>query len=353
MIYRSIESLRISAAIFVLLAHMPSLPDYPFLNYFLSSNFFSGSIGVDIFFIISGFVIHQSLQKFQQGGVAVTSFLIARAFRLFPLYLLLTLVVSGFRIISDRSPNVDYLISSLLLLPYLENSTYIDPIVALGWTLQFELFFYLIASTSLFFKKIIQNWIPPIGILCSVIMCYIFGFYYGAPIVVEFIFGFLLSIFIGRIRSIPLSLMLKLILASISVFIVLLVSTGSEGTILIGLEGNSISRMSIAWGLHSLPRWFIWGIPSLLLVFCCLLLESDFKWRISSLGKYTYSLYLTQYISVWFGKTLSLTTGYGSEITALSIVILSIGFSYFSYLLIEHPWILFGKKISNNLAGVG
>ena len=182
-------------------------------------------------------------------------------------------------------------------------------------------------------------------------MCYIFGFYYGAPIVVEFLFGFFLSIVIGRIRTIPLSLRFKFVLLSISIFVVLIVSTGTESAIIIGIEGNSISRMSIAWGHHSLPRWFVWGIPSLLLVFCCLLLESDFKWHISSLGKYTYSLYLTQYISVWFGKTLSLATGYGSEITALSIVILSIVFSYFSYLLIEHPWILFGKKISNTLAG--
>lgn len=52
----SLETLRIIAALLVVFAHVPPY-EIPLLGLFLGANFFLGSIGVDLFFVISGLVI--------------------------------------------------------------------------------------------------------------------------------------------------------------------------------------------------------------------------------------------------------------------------------------------------------
>ncbi len=100
-----------------------------------------GWLSVDLFFAISGFVICLVLSR---ETFDVRSFLIKRTFRLYPLWLVMLTVFAmtawlwrGFQ----PSETLEYFLYSATLLP-----THGFPFYNVGWTLQHEIVFYLIAA---------------------------------------------------------------------------------------------------------------------------------------------------------------------------------------------------------------
>ncbi len=90
--FNSIEALRIVAALVVVFAHSNSF-SITFIDRFLGANLFLGSIGVDIFFVVSGYVMYLSSKESSSGTAGATKFLINRFFRIFPLYIVATLAL--------------------------------------------------------------------------------------------------------------------------------------------------------------------------------------------------------------------------------------------------------------------
>lgn len=75
----SLQFVRAFAAIWVLITHVFQRLDIkPLGNYY-----FSGQYGVDVFFILSGFIIYLTTKE----GTNYKHFLIKRVFRIFPAYL--------------------------------------------------------------------------------------------------------------------------------------------------------------------------------------------------------------------------------------------------------------------------
>lgn len=99
-----------------------------------------GSFGVDIFFIISGFIIALVVNK------TTKHFLIKRIIRVSPLYIIATFVTIFLALLKPSwfksvIVNTEAVLKSLLYIPYrIKNS---GPILSLGWTLNFEMLFYL------------------------------------------------------------------------------------------------------------------------------------------------------------------------------------------------------------------
>ena len=99
----NIEILRAIAILFVMVVHLKTVLAFPSASYSWLTNNFEFSIGVDLFFVISGFVITRSLaNSFSLSNAArlsiVVAFWIKRIFRLFPaafFWLLLIILYFG------------------------------------------------------------------------------------------------------------------------------------------------------------------------------------------------------------------------------------------------------------------
>jgi exopolysaccharide production protein ExoZ len=162
-----------------------------------------GNFGVYIFFIISGFVITVgNLDNFGRGKTR--DFLIKRFIRIVPMYWAVTLVYIlrlSTKGIEVAWPNI---LTSILFIPY---GCFHDacgrPVLELGWTLQFEMFFYLLFAAALCFHKSVAMPILIIGLATLTLMGWHLNEaplplgYYLDPILIYFLSGLLLGLFVN------------------------------------------------------------------------------------------------------------------------------------------------------------
>jgi exopolysaccharide production protein ExoZ len=111
-----------------------------------------GFAGVDLFFVISGLIMTLTCHQHFGSWAGATSFLWRRATRIYPLYWFFTFAqiaaIMAFPVATDRSVSVASVIWSLLLLPQTDY-----PILAQGWTLVYEMFFYLVFAILFFVPR--------------------------------------------------------------------------------------------------------------------------------------------------------------------------------------------------------
>lgn len=103
-----------------------------------------GDFGVDIFFVISGFVMAKSLENTQ----SFWSFLLRRFYRIYPLYFISVIVLLVIHLLSQSgglSPLL--LFQTFVLFPTFDQS-HIAMFLGPAWTLCFELLFYFCCSLS-------------------------------------------------------------------------------------------------------------------------------------------------------------------------------------------------------------
>lgn len=117
-----------------------------------------GQAGVDIFFVISGFImyfVHRG--DFDRPGMA-RRFLLRRLVRIVPTYwLLTTLTVAGLVLLpglfNSRSVDWPWITASYLFIPWQSPAGDISPPVGPGWTLNYEMYFYVVFATLLLFPR--------------------------------------------------------------------------------------------------------------------------------------------------------------------------------------------------------
>jgi exopolysaccharide production protein ExoZ len=137
----SLQVLRGLAAIMVVCWHSAKevIPD--------SDRFFAaGQCGVDIFFVISGIVIFLTARRLSWGD-----FLLRRIARVVPLYwLVLGLTIAG-DWVRDRHNgySLSNALFSFLFIPSHSSVTQVFPPIVVGWSLNFEIFFYLLCALTL------------------------------------------------------------------------------------------------------------------------------------------------------------------------------------------------------------
>lgn len=180
----SIQILRIIAAFGVVLAHYKLF------------GIKAGGFGVDIFFIISGFIIAFVVNYSTKG------FMKKRIARVVPLYALATLLTTFIAFIKPQwfknvIINTEAIFKSLFYIPYRIESS--GPILSLGWTLNNEMFFYIVMSICILFIKNKKYLAQACGLLVLIIFIilnllktdsYILNFY-ASGLLPEFVMGIL------------------------------------------------------------------------------------------------------------------------------------------------------------------
>ena len=152
-----IQLVRGVGALLVCSFHMKTLLNTPTFAY---GNFLfgSGAIGVALFFILSGFIIVYTTQNSGHNLDSVRLFALKRVVRIVPLYYLVTLIwiVGLGQVGYYLLHNPDLLLRAFTFVPPFSRSvgpSFGFPPVVVGWTLYYEMLFYLIFCISLFFGK--------------------------------------------------------------------------------------------------------------------------------------------------------------------------------------------------------
>jgi exopolysaccharide production protein ExoZ len=246
-----------------------------------------GSAGVDLFFVISGFIM---LETTREGQTSPMSFLRKRLIRIAPLYWMLVIVQAIRTYKSDLSQiDLEWLAQSLLFLPHVEGnmqhaafpSTYF-PILFVGWTLIFEMFFYAIFAIALTLRR--SRWWPfvvPVFFLAMMAAAHWLNNsylnYYDHPIILEFLYGMAIAAFP------PPSSMRRVDTAPIAAAIV---CAGFIGLVLGDFFFGEMRTM----------RAFMYGIPAAAIVYGATRLERRGyvanNRLLLSIGAASYSLYL-------------------------------------------------------------
>ena len=153
-----LDVLRGFAAVAVMLHHHGQYYDtlYPGRTP-LSVNFFAGHFGVELFFIISGFVILMTIER----KATVWAFAVARAARLMPCFTAALVLATVILIIAPMppldTPTIGRFLANVTMAPLLLGERVVD---LPYWTLSYEMVFYLSMALLLALGRLRQiEWI--------------------------------------------------------------------------------------------------------------------------------------------------------------------------------------------------
>lgn len=242
--------------------------------------------GVDIFFVISGFIMWITTQR----GTTPMQFYRRRIIRIVPLYWLLTtlilLVVVLFpRAMYNSRLSPIHVISSYLFIPAVHPSqSEMFPLLIPGWTLNYEIAFYAVFGLGLLMTGTRRLIVISLALCTLVALPYVItvtpltiAAFYSSSRLLEFVYGMALGWIFVRGVLIPTSLAWTAVLA---------------GVFLIAASET-----------HPLPA-VIGGLPALLIVGGAVMTESARGIRsVASLhviGNASYSIYLSHTIVLAF-----------------------------------------------------
>lgn len=280
-----------------------------------------GAAGVDIFFIISGFMMYLTTNK---NKMSVFDFYKKRLIRIAPLYFFFTTLTILIILFLPSLPEttkleLNHVLASYMFVawPHPNMPTLMWPLLIPGWTLNYEVFFYLIVGVTLIFSQNRMIFLTSM-ILTLVLSGTLFEFegqakFYTSPLMLEFLLGYWLSFAYCR----------EYIKATLSALAILVIALALFMTISPIISPAPWTRL-----VH-------WGIPAFLLVAAVALLDRAKPPWLSPLGlligNASYAIYLVQFLSIptftmiWRLMKLPLESAWAqgaffiSSITAVSI----------------------------------
>jgi exopolysaccharide production protein ExoZ len=258
----TVQALRALAAVCVVGMHIPAIEH--------------GGFGVDLFFIISGFIVCHV------AAADPGQFMLKRVFRVVPLYWLCTLALFGLALAAPQlmgATRGDFaeLVKSLLFVPFAKSNGNVHPLLYLGWTLNYEMLFYALFALSLALAPRRAH------ALAVALLLVLFGLgqvvtfdnvalaFWTAPIVIEFVFG-IAAYHVWRSGALARLPRLAAVVIAVGAWL-----------FLAAVKADDVTR-----------PW-LYGLPALAIFLAVLSLER--RWRVPAvwllIGNASYSLYLT------------------------------------------------------------
>ncbi|MFN0163866.1 MAG: acyltransferase family protein [Burkholderiales bacterium] len=326
-----LQHLRAIAALMVLLQHSQFLhhPDW------IGSVF--GGLGIDLFFVISGFVIFWVTRN----ETSFRRYLLRRIIRIVPLYWMLTLLMAALVLLAPQLFkqtifDLWHFIKSLAFIPSFTPSRpdEITPLLPPGWTLNYEFFFYLSFGlifflpgnrtfrlaifTVLFFGLVIAGKIlAPAGAM---------GRVYTSPLLLEFLAGVWIGVWINGSSAVP-------------------------------GKGVALALLLAGWlALLFEPLLFGWGalVGTSMVVLGAVALERELRVQsrlLEFLGDASYSIYLTHVFTIGALKQVWVRLPFRSDMPfeAAAFMVLAIVLSTCAgalvYLYVERPVLRFLNRV--------
>lgn len=267
--YDVVQVIRAIACLFVVLCHT-DFTDF-------------GQTGVDFFFVISGFLMMVSTEKNKEH------FWRRRLKRIVPLYWGMTIWTSVLICIAPSlfrsyEYSTEYLIKSLCFIPYYHNGIS-GPIMALGWTLNYEMFFYVLFWICMkindYYRHILVVFLSVFFVVCGMNFDLpVVIEYWSNPIILEFSYGVLIYVCLnGKLKKENAHEDKKNILLTVWCYVLLIL-----GVVLM----EKINQ--IDW----IPRALGVGAIAGFLVLICLYLGNKIKTPqfLVHIGDISYSIYL-------------------------------------------------------------
>ncbi len=300
-----------------------------------------GAGGVDIFFVISGLVIAHAARKLPSGPLRAREFAKRRLLRVLPPYWVFTgmLIAMWWAGLGLKGLIMTpmLVVTSLLLIPYTKADIYghvgVHPILDVGWTLTFEMYFYLLCCVVIWRSggNRIFPWVFALLALCAGASLVLTGpgsllsSITASPLLLEFAGGVLLAHFGTRA------------IQSRTAWMLIALGVG-------GLTASIFTPDPMAW------RVLFWGVPGFLMVWGAIHIPVNLGGIASRffvfLGTASYTIYLAHPFFVLAAGTI-LKRGLGHSINAdLLLALLTLTTvlaTSILYFVIERPLIQFFK----------
>ncbi|NKI68974.1 acyltransferase family protein [Collimonas pratensis] len=298
----NLQFLRFLASFIVVFAHAEL---YEFRGENVSGGFFNlGGLGVDVFFVLSGFIMVHVSQGISGNRLSASGiFFIKRLARVFPLYAfftLLTVALSYFFVhhpfdhnlsleqnYNAHKTDLTYIWQSLTFSNY-----GVVPIFSIGWTLVYEFWFYVLFA--IFIASCLNVYVFFASYAVIIVTANYFGIAKVGPMnalmsvqMLEFVAGIFLYAIYNKTRSINSKAWFVFLLSLLAAFLLL----AHDDPYFIVAFASDLNR-----------RVVLWGGAAFCIVFFFLSLEGIFVPRklFIFLGDASYSIYLTH----WFCMTL-------------------------------------------------
>lgn len=343
----SIQALRGLAVMAVVVIHIQlyfsnklRMPDF-------LPQFNIGAASVDVFFVISGFIMVYASERLfgQPGGMRI--YFLRRIARIVPMYWAATTILLVYVLVRYDNfgavaggAQADYVIASYLFYPYVRPDGWGAPLLGVGWTLNYEVFFYGLFGFLIMLSRRAVVVIIAATFCALIAIRQIFDVpnpfaYWFNPLIIEFVFGMAIALAYREGFRIPPRVQWPLVAAGLA------------------LLGYSWSKAHF-FPPDSVQRVFYWGLPAILIVGSFALaakrVPHNLFWRVSGfLGDASYSIYLVHTLTLGvpvllFGRWLAPADAPWFYLACM-LVVTTIP-SFLVYLYVEKPLIdYFARKI--------